>query len=66
MGGGLRDAGEDLYDIRRGRAVIGGFLGAGRRLSGGLWELVGAFGRFLVGLGQPSLPSPVSFGQMGS
>ena len=31
VGGRLRDAGEDLYDIRRGRAVIGGFLGAGRR-----------------------------------
>ena len=44
VGGRLRDAGEDLYDIRRGRAVIVGFL----------WELVGAFVRFLVGLGQPS------------
>ena len=66
MGGGLRDAGEDLYDIRRGSAAFGRFLGAGRRLSGGLWELVGAFGRFLVGLGQPRQPSLGSFGQMGS
>ena len=31
VGGRLRDAGEDLYDIRGGRVVIGGFLGAGRR-----------------------------------
>ena len=31
MGGRLRVAGEAFYDIRHGRAVIGGFLGAGRR-----------------------------------
>ena len=31
MGGRLRDAGEDLYDIRRGWAVIVRFVGAGRR-----------------------------------
>ena len=43
MGGGLRDAGEDLYDIRRGSAAFGRFVGAGRRRSGGSWELVGGF-----------------------
>ena len=63
VGGRLRGAGGDLYDIRRGSAAFGRFVGAGRRLSGGSWELGGAFGRFLVGLKQPS---PVSFGQMGS
>ena len=31
MGGRLRGAGEDLYDIRRGSAVFGRFVGAGRR-----------------------------------
>jgi len=40
--------------------------GAVGQLSGGLWELVGAFGRFLVGLAGLKQPSPVSFGQMGS
>lgn len=31
MGDRLRDTGEDLYDIRRAWAVIGRFVGAGRR-----------------------------------
>ena len=30
--GRLRDAGEDLYDIRRGWAAFGRFVGAGRRV----------------------------------
>ena len=32
VGGRLRDAGEDLYDIRRSWAAFGRFVGAGRRL----------------------------------
>ena len=31
MGGRLRGVGEDLYDIRRGSAAFGRFVGAGRR-----------------------------------
>ena len=51
MGGRLRDAGEDLYDIRRGSAAFGRFVGAGRRLR----EVSGPAGLELPRLTWPSL-----------
>ena len=50
MGGRLRDAGEDLYDIRRGSAAFGWFVGAGRRLR----EVSGPAGLELPRLSWPS------------
>ena len=47
------------------RKKIFTIFGAVGQLSGGFWELVGAFGRFLVGLIGLKLPSPVSFGADG-
>ena len=50
MGGRLRDAGEDLYDIRRGSAAFGRFVGADRRLR----EVSGPAGLELPRLSWPS------------